>query len=64
MTNDNNYVNYILDEYVKRYNEIWPNGISDEERMDLEALGRKQAEIDQQIREEYYRNQKGQHSHE
>ena len=52
------YINAILDNYVARFNELWPNGISEEERLDLESLGRKEAEINQQVRQDYYQQKR------
>lgn len=53
-----NYIDTILDNYVARFNELWPNGISEEERLDLESLGRKEAEINQQVRQDYYQQKR------
>ena len=57
MTRSREYTEDILDVYLVLYNEVWPNGVSDDERQDLEALGRKEGQINQRTREEYYKSQ-------
>jgi hypothetical protein len=56
------YVEFIRYAYIIRRNEMWPNGISEAERLDLEALGRKEAKVSQKVREDYYRQVYGQGS--
>lgn len=58
MTDNRTYTEAILEAYIALFNERWPNGISEEEKQDLEALGRKEGEINKQIRQEYYKSQK------